>query len=115
VRSSRRSYAEVLAKTFPPLEESFGVYSGPIARVPRWAKELFAGVSTYKSVQDPTIFKRSTQAPANNSIFPAGAGMASEKMTQALVKSCTLSCGLEVSVKPTEKGWEGTDMHVHFG
>jgi hypothetical protein len=40
VRGSRRSYAEVLVKTLPPLEECFGVSSRPVARVPRWVREL---------------------------------------------------------------------------
>jgi hypothetical protein len=45
-KKNRRSYAEVLAKSSPPLEEPFGDISGPVARVPRWVKGRSEGRHT---------------------------------------------------------------------
>jgi hypothetical protein len=46
----RRSYAEVLAKTTPPLDAPFGAASGPVAKVPRWVRECSEGI---KNSQPP--------------------------------------------------------------
>jgi hypothetical protein len=42
-RRGRRSFAEVLAKTTPPMDAPFGDVSGPVARVPRWVRERSEG------------------------------------------------------------------------
>jgi hypothetical protein len=65
VRGSRKSYTEVLTKTLPLLEESLGVCSRQVARVPKWVRELSAGVSTDKSVQALAISKRKVKVPTN--------------------------------------------------
>jgi hypothetical protein len=50
----RRSYAEVLLKNLPPLEENLGECSGPVARVlPIWVRDLSKGDSTDKTVRVP--------------------------------------------------------------
>jgi hypothetical protein len=41
----RISYAEVLAKTTPPLDAPFGAASGPVARVLRWVRECLEGIN----------------------------------------------------------------------
>jgi hypothetical protein len=39
----RRSFAEVLAKTTPPLDAPFGDVPGPVVRVPSWVRECSEG------------------------------------------------------------------------
>jgi len=45
-----------------PLEESLGVSPKPVARLPKWVRELSVGVSTDKSIQASVITKRKIQA-----------------------------------------------------
>jgi hypothetical protein len=47
----RRSFAEVLAKTTPPMDAPFGDVFGPVARVLRWVRERSEG---NKYSQNPT-------------------------------------------------------------
>jgi hypothetical protein len=50
MRGRRRSYAEVLSKNLPPLEENLGECSGLVARVPKWVRDLSKGDSMDKFV-----------------------------------------------------------------
>jgi hypothetical protein len=69
VGKEKRSYAEVLARTAPPLEEPLGVVSELVAKVPRWVKELSEGrhcegMPTANSGQVSVLSKRRFIAPA---------------------------------------------------
>lgn len=103
-KEKKRSYAEVLARSAPLLEEPFGVVSEPVAKVPRWVKELSEGrhcegMPTSNSGQVSVLGKRRFIAPAASSAqvyLPAklpssnGAGQVAEKGYGASDMTCLL-------------------------
>jgi hypothetical protein len=114
-RVSRRSYAEVLAKTLAPLEESFGAVSGPVARVPRWVRERSVEGYPDKDGQIPELSKRRILALTKTTHFLTYAATIPAKSTQPQVKIVASYCGYEVSAKPTAKGCREFDLIAHFG
>jgi hypothetical protein len=72
-KEKRRSYAEVLAKSLPPLEEPFGDISGPVARVPRWVKGRSEGRHTNNMTKIgifPAVSKQRFLVSAKDSLGP---------------------------------------------
>lgn len=72
-KEKRRSYAEVLVRSAPPLEEPFGVVSELVAKVSRWVKELSEGrhcegIPLSNSGQVSVLGKRRFIAPAASSV-----------------------------------------------
>jgi hypothetical protein len=115
MRGSRRSYAKVLTKTLPALKESLGVFSGQVTRVPKWVRELSAGVSTDKSVPAPVISKRKVQASAKYTQFPTKVIPVLVKISYPPVKVLTSNCGPALSEKQDVKGGLAFDTLFHFG
>ncbi len=67
----RRSYAEVLAKMSPLLDEPFGAFLGPMARVPKWVSERSEGAGQAdKSGQILVLSKCIFIDPAKNAHAP---------------------------------------------
>jgi len=103
-KEKRRSYAEVLARSAPLLEEPFGVVSEPVAKVPRWVKEHSEGrhcegLPTANSGQVSVLGKRQFIAPAASSAqvnlpakipFSNGAGQVAVKGYGAFDMTCHL-------------------------
>jgi hypothetical protein len=103
-KEKRRSYAEVLARSAPPVEEPFGVVSEPVAKVPRGVKELSEGrhcegMPTSNSGQVSVLGKRRFIAPAASSAqvnlsakLPSsnGVGQVAEKGYGASDMTCLL-------------------------
>jgi hypothetical protein len=115
MRGSRRSYAEVLSKSLPPLEENLGECSGPVARVPEWVKDLLKGVSTDKFVRVP-VSSRSLSGERIQ--FPATGNLAPVKLSNVPEKALTSSCGPTVSNQQGVMGEVASDSrhrHLHFG
>jgi hypothetical protein len=94
VRGRRRSYAEVLSKNLPPLEENLGECSGLVARVPKWVRVLSKGDSTDKFVRVP-VSSRSISGERNQ--FQAIGNSAPVKLSNVPEKALTSSCGPTVS------------------
>jgi len=97
------------------LEESLGVSSGLVARLPKWVRELLVGVSMDKSVQALVITKRKIQALVKHTQFPVKAIPVPVKTPHPPVKLFTSNCGHTVSEKQAAKGGVASDTLFHFG
>jgi hypothetical protein len=103
-KEKRRSYTEVLVRSAPPLEKPFGVVSEPVAKVPRWVKELSegrhcGGMPTSNSGQVSVLGEWRFIAPATSSTqanlsanHPSsnGAGQVAEKGYGASNMTCLI-------------------------
>jgi hypothetical protein len=112
-RNSRRSYAEVLAKTVPPLEDSFGCVSGPVARVPRWVRESSARGYPDKDGSALALSKWRALVPVKSSLVPTIADKAPGKQSPA--NPAVSFCGHVASAKHFVKGRGASNSSTLFG